>query len=320
MQALVKFIASLLSALPFGKKKEYEYEDDLKEELSEQDQELYDLSSDIVDTDSYEPMDDDMEDFFADESEEIREDIPAAVVPHPHPQKGSIKEKLQGFIPRKKHSAVNTKKTVVSSSDVKEGLETVKNPDQKKTIVLSFVLVAMLGVLLGLYYMTSKNEDRSQTQNNSTKELTVSNEDSDSLPVENDVLYVNPFIESSILANMPKTADGSVSLPAVPSVASSGVGNPVRASGMPALPAIPGNFPRPNIPAASPMQAPSNTPQASSGSPATVQGVFTSEDGSNMAIMSDGTVVGEGESYRDGRIAFIGGDGVHFENGTVLKY
>ena len=90
MQALVKFIASLLSALPFGKKKEYEYEDDLKEELSEQDQELYDLSSDIVDTDSYEPMDDDMEDFFADESEEIREVIPAAVVPHPHPKKGSI--------------------------------------------------------------------------------------------------------------------------------------------------------------------------------------------------------------------------------------
>lgn len=39
-----------------------------------------------------------------------------------------------------------------------------------------------------------------------------------------------------------------------------------------------------------------------------------------MAIMSDGTVVSEGEYYNDNRISWIGGDGIHFENGESIKY
>ena len=39
-----------------------------------------------------------------------------------------------------------------------------------------------------------------------------------------------------------------------------------------------------------------------------------------MAIMSDGSVVYEGETYQDGRIAYIGGDGITFDDGSSLKY
>ena len=47
---------------------------------------------------------------------------------------------------------------------------------------------------------------------------------------------------------------------------------------------------------------------------------MTGEDGTNIAILSDGTVVGEGETYHDGRIAYIGGDGIQFDNGDKLEY
>ena len=36
--------------------------------------------------------------------------------------------------------------------------------------------------------------------------------------------------------------------------------------------------------------------------------------------MSDGSVVSAGESYQDGRIAYIGGDGIHFDDGSSIKY
>ena len=56
------------------------------------------------------------------------------------------------------------------------------------------------------------------------------------------------------------------------------------------------------------------------GGPVKVTGVMTGSDGSGIAILSDGSVVSAGESYKDGRIAFIGGDGIHFEDGKVMEY
>ena len=44
------------------------------------------------------------------------------------------------------------------------------------------------------------------------------------------------------------------------------------------------------------------------------------DNGSNIAIMSDGKVVSEGDVYRDNRIAYIGGDGITFDNGTKVRY
>lgn len=53
---------------------------------------------------------------------------------------------------------------------------------------------------------------------------------------------------------------------------------------------------------------------------AQINGVITGDDGSNMAIMSNGKVVKEGETYRDSRIAVIGGDGITLENGEKISY
>ena len=50
-----------------------------------------------------------------------------------------------------------------------------------------------------------------------------------------------------------------------------------------------------------------------------VQGVITTDNGKNIAIMSNGEVLSEGERYLDGRIAYIGGDGIEMDNGRKIK-
>ena len=52
----------------------------------------------------------------------------------------------------------------------------------------------------------------------------------------------------------------------------------------------------------------------------TVQGIGIGNSGNNIAILSDGRVVSEGDTYNDGRIAYIGGDGITFDNGEKLQY
>jgi hypothetical protein len=53
---------------------------------------------------------------------------------------------------------------------------------------------------------------------------------------------------------------------------------------------------------------------------AAVKGVLTTENGSNIAIMSDGSVLEAGDTYNDGRIAYIGGDGIMFADGKKIEY
>ena len=50
-----------------------------------------------------------------------------------------------------------------------------------------------------------------------------------------------------------------------------------------------------------------------------VQGIITADNGKNIAIMSSGEVLTEGERYLDGRIAYIGGDGIEMDNGRKIK-
>lgn len=83
------------------------------------------------------------------------------------------------------------------------------------------------------------------------------------------------------------------------------------------LPAIPNHPMQAGIPQVS--NPSSNQPPASSDRIA-VQGIAMGENGSNIAIMSDGKVVSEGDVYRDNRIAYIGGDGITFDNGTKVRY
>lgn len=51
-----------------------------------------------------------------------------------------------------------------------------------------------------------------------------------------------------------------------------------------------------------------------------VAGVCVSDKGTNTAILNDGTVVSAGQNYGDNRIAWIGGDGIHFDDGSHLPY
>lgn len=147
---------------------------------------------------------------------------------------------------------------------------------------------------------------------------------------ENDPIFKNPFVDISGLTNPQVGPDGKPVLPSSSSVSAKKVPSSHASSSTGALPAIPGSYPRPSLPAIPSSQgsipAPSTPPAALPSQPqqsqnqASVSGVLTGEDGNNMAIMSDGTVVSEGESYKDGRIAYIGGDGIHFEDGSSIPY
>ena len=94
--------------------------------------------------------------------------------------------------------------------------------------------------------------------------------------------------------------------------------SPQYSGGLPAIP-------RPNLPSI-PTPNPNgfNVPGGSVPSPTVVepevQGILSSGDGSAMAMMSDGTILSEGDTYRDGRIAWIGGEGIHFDDGSSMLY
>lgn len=134
------------------------------------------------------------------------------------------------------------------------------------------------------------------------------------LPAAGDIFSVNPFIElkefdasqnniADMAAAHNKETQGTI--PAMP-----------RSTNIP-LPAIPNHPMQAGIPQVS--NPSSNQPTASSDRIA-VQGIAMGENGSNIAIMSDGRVVSEGDVYRDNRIAYIGGDGITFDNGTKVRY
>lgn len=140
------------------------------------------------------------------------------------------------------------------------------------------------------------------------------------------VSLANPFVDVSLLKKTGVNADGTLptmssaapvparSLPSIPSAEYPRYSENPR----PSLPAIPSMgslpaVPNANIPGEEPQEAPAARPNE-------VQGVITGADGQNMAIMGDGTIVSEGETYNDGRIAYIGGDGITFNDGSTLDY
>ncbi|MGM9539876.1 hypothetical protein [Anaerovibrio sp.] len=123
-----------------------------------------------------------------------------------------------------------------------------------------------------------------------------------------DIFAVNPFIElkefdvsKDNIADM-AAAHNSGTVPAIP-----------RSANIP-LPVIPNH---PMQPVQAGMQPVNNQMTADR---IAVQGIATSDNGNNIAIMGDGRVVSEGDVYRDNRIAYIGGDGITFDNGTKVKY
>ena len=200
----------------------------------------------------------------------------------------------------------------------------VKN--KKKMVILGSLAIVLL--LFSVYNAISSSEkvlysapgNGVEHNNNSVHaEQTASgepvavkgNESNSSLSVAGDIFTVNPFIEmkefdvsKDNIADM-AAAHNPGTVPAMP-----------RSTNIP-LPAIPNHPMQAGIPQVS--NPSSNQPPASSDRIA-VQGIAMGENGSNIAIMSDGKVVSEGDVYRDNRIAYIGGDGITFDNGTKVRY
>ena len=169
-----------------------------------------------------------------------------------------------------------------------------------------------------------------QTQQTAGKGADASSSESVSIsaPTLDALLKVNPFVgvqemNGGEAGNGGRTmVAGNMPLPAIPRMAGS---NPVSSPSYSAprsvpLPAIPGRGSVPIPSGNMPSPAPSSSAPASQGGSASVQGVLTGDDGENMAIMSDGRVVQEGDTYQDGRIAYIGGDGITFEDGHSISY
>lgn len=192
------------------------------------------------------------------------------------------------------------------------------------------VLAVLLGLASGIGYVVLHSPTAPPPTHTQKEEA---KDDSASLStIDIQALGVNPFVEvasGNVVptgeANVVKPAAGNMTLPAIaaprPSVPS------YSAPASSSLPAIPAINPRPSsLPAPGelnvkvPPAPDSSSGNSSSQNSVSVQGVMTGDDGTNIAILSDGTVVGEGETYHDGRIAYIGGDGIQFDNGDKLEY
>lgn len=196
--------------------------------------------------------------------------------------------------------------------------EAIRDAKRTKLIRCTIVvLTAVLGVLIINDHNSSKTANKLpsvnlEAQKNNGVDVNDKNtsniQKKGKLTVNTDIAAVNPFIfDAAEDTIMTSGTDGSIQQNGVHRVATAAAD----------LPVIPGYQPRPNLP-----QIPNKSYEASPQRPqehAKVQGVFVGGK-SSMAIMSDGTVVSEGEYYKDSRISWIGGDGIHFDNGESIRY
>jgi hypothetical protein len=140
--------------------------------------------------------------------------------------------------------------------------------------------------------LSSKADEKSANKNLATKAINIA--------------QIYPFVTDGT-----HNVGNTVGTPVIPSgQARPNVGN------IP-LPAIPSN-PAMNMQTSLPMPIPGNISNIQKQSEVT--GVFTSQDGQNMAIMSDGKIVKEGEAYNSNQISKITNNGIHFDNGDVISY
>lgn len=204
----------------------------------------------------------------------------------------------------------------------------MKLPRKEKERYIAFAVLLPATALMFLYgIFTNASTPDTPTQKKTAVVAQQTAEDipnTQPIPPEADTiqkggsLAQNPFVESSKLAMMDmgnfSTEVPSTYMPmhSLPSISSSPSYVP-RPSVSAALPAIPhANPPTPSVPRPASSQ--------SQGTQPTVSGVLTGEDGNNMAIMSDGKVVSAGDNYNGNRIAYIGGDGIKFDNGHSIGY
>ena len=119
---------------------------------------------------------------------------------------------------------------------------------------------------------------------------------------------MNPFVD---LASLRGTA-----------TATSGLELPhIGANGSRALPDIPRPAVSPDLlPSPGEIKTPAGPAEAAAAAP-TMNGLIKGADGNSIAIMGDGTVLSEGDTYKgDRRVTFIGGEGLSFDNGDSISF
>ena len=233
-------------------------------------------------------------------------------------------DNYEDWQPEENPTPVNDSQSDTSSSHGVMQLFGEMSQIKRLMIMAGLGIVVAGGLIIGIRMVKSPNKgmkgpvQQQQATAPDTKIDTSKSNAQQPLAASGGTVMVNPFVEvgagstpAQVAASLPKVPGGNV--PAIS-----------RYSGNGSLPQIPSYNPRPNIPSGVPMpaSAPGSAPQVSapSGNQPTVQGIVTGDDGNNMAIMSDGSVVSAGESYKDGRVAYIGGDGIKFENGSSMKF
>lgn len=225
----------------------------------------------------------------------------------------SFLEKIKPII--NKFSFPKNKITVPTSAPSSSKL------DKKQRILIIAIIIGALGVGYGFFNQhknpktTIKAPVKTQTiassgvttnKGNTKKEKPIAKNQGDNKSEKttpsavNNVAFANPFIDINVLHNTTAQRPDGLELPSIPN------------HSVP-VPNV-GKVPIPNIPS-------DQQPQVHQGAkPVTVKGVASNGQGKTIAIMSDGTVLSEGSTYKDDRVAYIGGDGVKLENGTHLEY
>lgn len=199
-------------------------------------------------------------------------------------------------------------------------------PKKKIAVLLSLSCLSLVMIIHGVYRNFIKpSVNTSITQPNNTSQISaaeghfpVQQEKGPAIPIKNsvvnqeskeknkpqetaDVALIDPFIKISTL---PKIGTGS--LP------------PISTPGSIPRPSV-GNIPVPPVPSVPGGNGTKNSDPVL-GTQSGVQGILINPNGDNMAIMGDGTVVTEGQTFKDNRISYIGDDGVTFADGTFMEY
>lgn len=118
----------------------------------------------------------------------------------------------------------------------------------------------------------------------------------------------NPFVDLSALRSVVALSSPGLDLPRI------------GASGNMALPEVPRPVVSPDL---LPSPGEIRTPAAPGGSQQSpiMGGIIKSSNGDAIAIMGDGTVLSEGDTYKgDRRVTFIGGEGISFDDGNTIAF
>jgi len=193
----------------------------------------------------------------------------------------------------------------------------------KKVRYIFYVAALLVWIAIMAYIYINFIDSSSDKSSNPSQTPIAQNKNNLSKNAENlksdtDISKINPFVElSGVKAGNVVSGDVQGSLP-TGGIASGNAGLPQIPSGFP-RPTV-GSIPLPSIAGEANTSLPIVQQHQQTPAPAAVQGVFTGKNGNNMAIMNDGKVVATGDTYQDGRIAYIGGDGIQFDDGHTVSY